>query len=100
MGDCFAFCTWAMAGNIVIDLFFGVLYVIYYEDFYEFDAQSLFKLFRSVGFCAYISAVIWARLLRTREFYADWRAAIWGSQNGLNEILHEETENGKTQNSL
>lgn len=49
-------------------------------------------LFIQWGFVLYISGVIWARLLRTREFYADWRAAVWGSQNGLNEILREETE--------
>ena len=36
--------------------------------------------------------MIWARLLRTREFYADWRATLWGSQNGLQEILQEEIE--------
>jgi hypothetical protein len=40
----------------------------------------------------YVSGMIWARLLRTRELYADWRAAIWGSQKGLQEILQEETE--------
>jgi len=44
------------------------------------------------GFVLYIAGVIWARVLRTREFHADWRAAIWGSQNGLNEILLEEIE--------
>ena len=52
-------------------------------------------LFGQWGFVLYISGAIWARLLRTREFYADWRAAIWGSQNGLNKILQEETEKEK-----
>lgn len=44
------------------------------------------------GFVLSIAGLIWARLLRTREFYADWRASIWGSQDGLREILLEETE--------
>lgn len=51
-------------------------------------------LFIQWGFVLIIAGLIWARLLRTREFYADWRAAIWGSQDGLQEILRDETEKG------
>ncbi len=49
-------------------------------------------LFLQWGFVLIIVSTIWARLLRTREFYADWRAALWGSQNGLQEILQEQIE--------
>jgi Zn-dependent protease with chaperone function len=49
-------------------------------------------LFIQWGFVLGIAGLIWARLLRTREFYADWRAAIWGSENGLQQILREEAE--------
>jgi hypothetical protein len=48
------------------------------------------------GFVLSIAGLIWARLLRTREFYADWRASIWGSQDGLQEILREEAEKGSS----
>jgi Zn-dependent protease with chaperone function len=53
---------------------------------------SVAGLFVQWGFVLTIAGMIWARLLRTREFYADWRAALWGSQNGLRVILQEETE--------
>jgi len=47
-------------------------------------------VFLQWGLVLTIAGLIWARLLRTREFYADWRAALWGSENGLQEILREE----------
>jgi hypothetical protein len=53
-------------------------------------------LFIQWGFVLSIAGLIWARLLRTREFYADWRATLWGSQDGLQEILREETEKGSS----
>jgi len=81
----------AIAGNLITRFIVGVLN----RDLFEFFRNSIpiaFTVFVQWGFVLYISGVIWARLLRTREFYADWRAARWGSQNGLNQILQEETE--------
>ena len=80
-----------LLGNIVIGLFLGVLYDDLLQRFFG-PAQVIFKLFVQFSFVLVIAAVIWARLLRTREFYADWKAVLWGSQNGLNKIFHEQTE--------
>lgn len=57
---------------------------------------SVLGLFIQWGFVLTITGMIWARLLRTREFYADWRAALWGSQNGLQEVLQEEIEKARS----
>jgi hypothetical protein len=58
--------------------------------------SGVLGVFIQWGFVLSIAGLIWARLLRTREFYADWRASIWGSQNGLREILREEMEKGSS----
>jgi hypothetical protein len=61
---------------------------------------SVLGLLIQWGFVLSMAGVIWARLLRTREFYADWRAALWGSQNGLQQILQEETEKVRSKTRL
>lgn len=80
-----------LLGNVVTGLFLGVLYDDLLQRFFG-PAQVIFKLFVQFSFVLIVAAVIWARLLRTREFYADWRAVLWGSQSGLNKIFHEQTE--------
>lgn len=81
----------SVVGNIIIGLFLGLYYGDLLERFMG-PAQFIFRLFTQFGFILAIAALIWARLLRTREFYADWRAVLWGSQAGLNTILQEENE--------
>ena len=83
-----------LMGNVVIGLFFGVLYSDLLQRFMG-AAQVIFKLFVQFSFVLVVAAVIWARLLRTREFYADWRAVLWESKSGLNKIFHEQTEMAK-----
>lgn len=39
-----------------------------------------------------IIATIRARLLRTREVYADWQASVWGAQDALEDIFEESAE--------
>ena len=80
-----------LLGNVVIGLFLGVLYDDLLQRFIG-PAQVIFKLLVQFNFVLVVAAVIWARLLRTREFYADWRAVLWGSRNGLKKIFHEQTE--------
>jgi Zn-dependent protease with chaperone function len=80
-----------LLGNIVIGLFLGVRYDDLLQRFFG-PAQVIFKLLVQFSFILVVAGVIWARLLRTREFYADWRAVLWGSQSGLNKIFHEQTE--------
>jgi len=52
-------------------------------------------LFFQFGFAICIMALIWARLLQTREYYADWQASVWGASEGLRHILQELLENEK-----
>jgi len=83
-----------MMWNVTMRFILGILN----HDLFEFFSASIpiaFGLFVQWCFVLYIAGMIWARLLRTREIYADWRAALWGSQNGLNKILQEETEKEK-----
>jgi hypothetical protein len=53
-------------------------------------------LFIQWGVVLVVTGMIWARLLKTREFYADWRAALWGSQKGLQIIFQEEIEKARS----
>ena len=39
--------------------------------------------------------LVQAGILRVREFYADWRANLWGAGEGLGEILHRQESTGK-----
>ena len=84
-----------LLGNVVIGFFLSVLYDDLLQRFFG-PAQVIFKLLVQFSFVLVVAAMIWARLLRTREFYADWRAVLWGSQNGLNKIFHEQTEMEKS----
>src|SRR5688572_22406876 len=84
-----------LLGNVVIGFFLSLLYDDLLQRFFG-PAQVIFKLLVQFSFVLVVAAMIWARLLRTREFYADWRAVLWGSQNGLNKIFHEQTEMEKS----
>ncbi|HET9909977.1 MAG TPA: M48 family metalloprotease, partial [Anaerolineales bacterium] len=58
--------------------------------------QSFAGLIIQFGFVLVMAGSIWLRLLRTREFYADWRAVLWGAKNGLSKIFQEEVEKEKS----
>ena len=51
-------------------------------------------LFRSAGLIVVV-LMVRAGLLRTRELYADWRAALWGSGSTLAAILQAQTRGRK-----
>ena len=57
------------------------------------------RLFIELGGMLFVTLAIWARLLRSREFYADWRAAMWGAMNGLKHIFQEQMEREERQHS-
>ena len=78
-------------GKIIIGLYLGVVYGDLLQRVIG-PALVILKLLVQFSLVTVVTAAIWARLLRTREFYADWRAALWGSQGGLNKIFQEETE--------
>jgi hypothetical protein len=100
----FSDALWRSIRWLLVFPFLFALTAILIEGFFQgiFDRSQLelaiaaipnvLGLFIQWGFVLVITGMIWARLLRTREFYADWRATIWGSQNGLQEILQEEIE--------
>ena len=76
----------------------GVILGIRYDDLISRltgPALLILNLLVQFGFVVLVSGLIWARLLRTREFYADWRAVLWGSQAGLKKIFQEEIESNK-----
>ncbi len=54
-----------------------------------------FGLFFQTVVTIIVVAAIRARLLRTREIYADWRATLWGAGNSLKEIFQESVEKEK-----
>lgn len=56
-------------------------------------------LFMEFGGMLAVTFAIWARLLRSREFYADWRAALWGAMKGLKRIFQEQIERREKQHS-
>jgi len=58
------------------------------------QSPSLVVFFQCI-FVSWIPTIIWRRLLKTRELYADWRASAWGYQQGLSEILQEQVEKNK-----
>jgi Zn-dependent protease with chaperone function len=47
----------------------------------------------AVSVCVFF--LIQRSLLRVREYYADWRAALWGSEHGLREMILEQLANEK-----
>lgn len=57
------------------------------------------RLFIEVGTMLAVTFMIWARLLRSREYYADWQAAAWGAMSGLKRIFQEQIELGKKVNT-
>ena len=78
------------ATGFFINVFSGDL-----QAFLGFATQFLFPILTQLSFVLAVAAMLWARLLRAREFYADWRAVLWGSQNGLKNILEEAVETEK-----
>ena len=56
---------------------------------------ALLRLFLQAGITLVVIAAIRASLLRTRELYADWRAALWGAEDALKELFMESGEGGK-----
>jgi hypothetical protein len=85
----------AVTGNVITRLLVGIFQRDLSEVF-VFSIPIAFRLFLQWGFVFSIAGTIWARLLRTREFYADWRAGVWGSRDGLHKILLEETERAES----
>lgn len=81
----------AMMVHMITRFFFGIANRDLFE-FFSFSIPIAVSLFLQWIVVIYISGMIWSRLLRIRESYADWRAAIWGAQSGLKEILQEEME--------
>ena len=75
-------------GDLANDFFRFILYGNF-QVFVEL-AQSRFPLLLQFSLILFVAAVLWARLLRAREFYADWRAVLWGSRGGLKKIFDEE----------
>jgi len=68
--------------------------------FESFDAIAMMfvttiSLFFQFCFSIGIMTLIWVRLLRVREYYADWQASVWGAFEGLKYILQELLENEK-----
>lgn len=57
------------------------------------------RLFFEIGTMLAVTFMIWARLLRIREYYADWQAAMWGAMKGLKRIFQEQIERGEKQYS-
>lgn len=55
----------------------------------------LLVLFQFGGMLAVIAAIR-SSLLRTREVYADWRAATWGAEAALSQILRHNATEDKT----
>lgn len=54
--------------------------------------QTVGWLYLQVAITLAIILAIRARLLRTREYYADWRAALWGAEVGLIGILQDNAQ--------
>jgi len=50
------------------------------------------QLFMAVGGMLAVTFAIWARLLKSREYYADWQAGVWGAMSGLKRIFQEQIE--------
>lgn len=88
-----------LIGNVFVGLSLGILYGDLLQRFMG-PAQVIFKLLVQFSFVLLVAATIWARLLRTREFYADWRVVLWGSQAGLNKIFQAEAETKKESTRL
>jgi hypothetical protein len=80
-----------ISGTMISRFIAGILN----RDLFEFLGYSIpiaFSLVIQWSFVLTIAGIIWSRLLRTREFYADWKAARWGSEKSLQEILQEQIE--------
>jgi hypothetical protein len=80
-----------IGGRMITGLFLGVWYGDLFQRFTG-TTQPIFGLFVQFAYVLAVAAWIWARLLRTREFYADWRAVLWKSQGGLNKIFQEQID--------
>jgi Zn-dependent protease with chaperone function len=83
-----------LLGYIILAIYLGVLYGDLLQRFTG-PIQSFFWLIVQFGFVLLVAGLMWVRLIRTREFYADWRAVLWGAQSGLNIIFQEEVEKEK-----
>jgi Zn-dependent protease with chaperone function len=83
-----------MVERIIVGLFLGVWYGDLLQRFTG-PTQFIFGAFVQFVYVVAMAAWIWGRLLRTREFYADWRAILWGSRGGLTQIFQEQIDEEK-----
>jgi Zn-dependent protease with chaperone function len=60
---------------------------------------TLLGLCIEIGITLAVILSIRARLLRTREYYADWRAVLWGEEAALKEIFKASTTDKNTTSS-
>ena len=83
-----------LLGYITLAIYLGVLYGDLPQRFTG-PILSFFALMVQFGFVLLVAGLLWVRLIRTREFYADWRAVLWGVQSGLKSIFQEDVEKEK-----
>jgi hypothetical protein len=92
--------TWLLVIPTLIGVFFFLVRKLIFPDFSSIPISTtlltvVFLVFQA-GFAIGILAILRARLLRTREYYADWHASNWGAWDGLRQILEELSEHEKT----
>jgi len=87
----------SFVGLLTIPFIFGVFIQLIKNIFFSFNAEFsllqglltsarlVIQLLFSIG----VMYFLWGKLLRTREFYADWRASVSGVSSGLIQLLHE-----------
>jgi Zn-dependent protease with chaperone function len=97
--------TWLLVIPTLSGVFFYLVRSLIFPDFFSSLPSNpistrlltiVFLVFQA-GFAIGILAILRARLLRTREYYADWHASNWGASDGLRQILQELSEHEKAE---
>jgi Zn-dependent protease with chaperone function len=102
----FAQAIWVAAiGVVLVPLAVASVVVLVQGQFADFNVTRLFIrnlpallwLWLQAGVILAVMAAMRASLLRGREFYADWRAAIWGGESALAGIFRKNLEAARPQ---
>ncbi len=105
LSECLWKClTWLLIIPILFYSIFQILkFLILIVISHEGSVSTLLGNFYLIAQCSAVIGILvlfCARLLRIREYYADWQAAQWGATNALQEMLEDLSEQQEQQNEF